>query len=59
MVDYSQDITGAFSDPSKKGAVVLSSSSKSDGALPEELSSANQGEAKEGNSSRKDKVSLV
>lgn len=59
-VDYLQDITGAVSDPSKKGAVVpISSSSRSDGAHPEGLSTTEQGEEKEGDLSRKDKVSLA
>ncbi|XP_010731027.3 PHD and RING finger domain-containing protein 1 isoform X1 [Larimichthys crocea] len=52
----SQDITGAASDPSKKGAVgLLSSSSRPDGAHPEGSSTTGQGEAEDGDLSRKDK----
>lgn len=48
------------SDPSKKGKVVpLSNSSRSDGAHPEGASTTEQEEEKEGDLSRKDKVSLV
>lgn len=57
---FSQDVSGAVSDPSKKGAVgPLSSSSRSDGVHPEGLSATGQGEAEEGDLSRKDKVNLA
>lgn len=57
---HSQDITGVVSDPSKKGSVrVLSGSSKSDGVQSEGSSTSGQGEAEEGDLSRKDKVSLA
>lgn len=59
-VGHLQDVTGTVSDPSKKGTVVpLSSSSRSDAAHPEGASTTEQEEAKEGDLSRKDKVSLV
>lgn len=52
----SQDITAAVSDPSKKCADgLLSTSSKSDGLHSGELSATAQGEAEEGDLSRKDK----
>ncbi|TKS73250.1 PHD and RING finger domain-containing protein 1 [Collichthys lucidus] len=52
----SQEITGATSDPSKKGAGgLLSSSSRPDGAHPEGSSTTEQGEAEDGDLSRKDK----
>ncbi|XP_051239500.1 PHD and RING finger domain-containing protein 1 isoform X2 [Dicentrarchus labrax] len=50
----SQDIPGTVSDPTKKGAVPLSSSSRSDSVHPESLSTTAQGEADEGDLSRKD-----
>ena len=60
LFEFSQDITAAVSDPSKKGVVgPLSSSSRSDGVQPEGLSSTGQGEGEEGDLSRKDKVSLA
>ncbi len=56
----SQDVIGVVSDPSKKDAVSpLSSSSRSDGVQSEGLSATGQGEAEEGDLSRKDKVSLT
>ncbi|XP_008279974.1 PHD and RING finger domain-containing protein 1 isoform X2 [Stegastes partitus] len=56
----SQDITGAVGDSPKKVAAVvpLSASSKSDGVHPGELSTTGQGEAEEGDLSRKDKQYL-
>lgn len=52
----SQDIIGAVSDHSKKGAIsLLSTSSRPDGAHSEGLSTTGQGEAGEGDLSRKDK----
>ncbi|XP_035796503.2 PHD and RING finger domain-containing protein 1 isoform X4 [Amphiprion ocellaris] len=56
----SQDITGAVCDAPKKVAAVvsLSTSSKSDGVHPGELSSTGQGEGEEGDLSRKDKQYL-
>lgn len=52
----SQDITAAVSDPSKKCADgLLSTSSKSDGLHSGELSATAQGESEEGDISRKDK----
>ncbi|XP_022609961.1 PHD and RING finger domain-containing protein 1 [Seriola dumerili] len=52
----SQDVSGAVSDSSKKGGVCpLSASSRSDGLHPEGLSITGQGEAEEGDLSRKDK----
>nr|XP_046250867.1 PHD and RING finger domain-containing protein 1 [Scatophagus argus]XP_046250868.1 PHD and RING finger domain-containing protein 1 [Scatophagus argus]XP_046250869.1 PHD and RING finger domain-containing protein 1 [Scatophagus argus]XP_046250870.1 PHD and RING finger domain-containing protein 1 [Scatophagus argus]XP_046250871.1 PHD and RING finger domain-containing protein 1 [Scatophagus argus]XP_046250872.1 PHD and RING finger domain-containing protein 1 [Scatophagus argus] len=52
----SQDLTGTVSDSSKKGAVIPhSSSSRSDGVHPEGLSATGQGEAEEGDLSKKDK----
>lgn len=52
----SKDVTGAVSDPSKKGAVgSLCTFSSVDGLLPEGLSATGQGEAEEGDLSRKDK----
>ncbi|GLD60202.1 PHD and RING finger domain-containing protein 1 isoform X1 [Lates japonicus] len=52
----SQDISGAVSDSSRKGAVgPLSASSRSDGLHREGLSVTGQGEADEGDLSRKDK----
>lgn len=53
----SQDITGAACDAPKKVAAVvsLSTSSRSDGLPPGELSSTGQGEGEEGDLSRKDK----
>ncbi|XP_018519844.1 PHD and RING finger domain-containing protein 1 isoform X1 [Lates calcarifer] len=52
----SQDISGAVSDSSRKGAVgPLSASSRSDGLHREGLSVTGQGEADEGDLSKKDK----